>query len=118
MYPEANLVTLVQRSMFNVVQAHASSSTHPPTHSRPPFAAPFAMSHPDSPPREPRRALERHSEVEMTWIKRQPLFESRGYMLRPRFRPGWIPSWRRDPTISVLVAEDRLSSMVSDPLRL
>ncbi|KAL6306698.1 hypothetical protein BKA93DRAFT_728769 [Sparassis latifolia] len=30
---------------------------------------------------------------EERWKDRQPFLESRGYMLRPRYRPGWIPSW-------------------------
>ena len=61
-------------------------------------------------------ALERHSPIQQAWIRRQPLFESYGYTLRPRFRPGWIPSWRRDPTVNILRAEDRLTSMVSSGL--
>lgn len=32
---------------------------------------------------------------EITWRDRQPFLESRGYMLRPRLRPGWTPSWLR-----------------------
>ncbi|CAL1702594.1 unnamed protein product [Somion occarium] len=47
---------------------------------------------------QPRRtADERHStldEFEERWRDRQPFFESRGYMFRPRLRPSWIPSWR------------------------
>ncbi|KAI0028574.1 hypothetical protein K488DRAFT_58252 [Vararia minispora EC-137] len=31
---------------------------------------------------------------EIVWRDRQPFLESKGYMLRPRFRPGWEPSWR------------------------
>lgn len=30
---------------------------------------------------------------EKVWPERHPLLESRGYILRPRYRPGWIPSW-------------------------
>ncbi|KAI9455513.1 kinase-like domain-containing protein [Russula earlei] len=32
-------------------------------------------------------------EVEKWWIERQEALERAGYMLRPRFRPGWEPSW-------------------------
>src|SRR5882724_11126383 len=28
------------------------------------------------------------------WTDHQKWLESRGYMLRPRFRPDWVPSWR------------------------
>jgi len=31
---------------------------------------------------------------ELPWRERQPMLERRGYMLRPRLRPEWIPSWR------------------------
>lgn len=31
---------------------------------------------------------------ELSWTRRQPFLQSRGYMLRPRYRPGWVPSWR------------------------
>lgn len=30
---------------------------------------------------------------EAWWVERQELLEQAGYMLRPRFRPGWKPSW-------------------------
>lgn len=33
---------------------------------------------------------------EERWRDRQLYFERRGYMLRPRYRPGWVPSWRKN----------------------
>jgi hypothetical protein len=33
------------------------------------------------------------SSYEVVWRDRQPFLESKGYMLRPRLRPGWTPSW-------------------------
>lgn len=27
------------------------------------------------------------------WVDHQPFLLSRGYQLRPRYDPGWIPSW-------------------------
>lgn len=51
--------------------------------------------------------------VEIAWRDRQPYLESRGYMLRPRYRPGWQPSWKLDPTIRARHAEDSLSTHVS-----
>jgi len=33
------------------------------------------------------------SSYEIVWRDRQPFLESKGYMLRPRLRPGWTPSW-------------------------
>ena len=38
------------------------------------------------------------SEHEIAWRDRQPFLESKGYMLRPRLRPGWTPSWLRTGT--------------------
>ena len=32
-------------------------------------------------------------EGERWWVERQEALERTGYMLRPRFRPGWQPSW-------------------------
>ena len=32
--------------------------------------------------------------LETWWVERQEALEAAGYMLRPRYRPGWIPSWR------------------------
>ena len=31
---------------------------------------------------------------EAWWAERQEALEAAGYMLRARYRPGWIPSWR------------------------
>src|SRR5258707_12879699 len=31
--------------------------------------------------------------IEKKWRHRQVFLESKGYRLRPRLRPGWIPSW-------------------------
>ena len=33
------------------------------------------------------------SDNERWWVERQEALEQAGYMLRPRFRPGWQPSW-------------------------
>ncbi|KAL5637305.1 hypothetical protein ACGC1H_001074 [Rhizoctonia solani] len=34
------------------------------------------------------------SEAEANWVHFQPFLVSKGYQLRPRYRPGWQPSWR------------------------
>ncbi|KAL4249024.1 hypothetical protein ABKN59_007332 [Abortiporus biennis] len=34
------------------------------------------------------------SRGEELWVQQQPWLEEQGYMLRPRYRPGWIPSWK------------------------
>lgn len=33
---------------------------------------------------------------ERWWVRRQPFLEERGYMLRPRYRPGWVASWQAE----------------------
>jgi hypothetical protein len=33
------------------------------------------------------------NELEKWWAERQKALEDAGYMLRPRYRPGWKPSW-------------------------
>ena len=46
------------------------------------------------------KRMENLSEDELWWTERYEFLESRGYRLRPRFRPGWVPSWLntgRDP---------------------
>ncbi len=32
-------------------------------------------------------------ETERWWVERQEALERAGYMLRPRYQPGWQPSW-------------------------
>ena len=34
---------------------------------------------------------------EARWRDKQPFLASRGYSLRPRFHPGWKPSWELQP---------------------
>ncbi|QRV89239.1 kinase domain protein [Ceratobasidium sp. AG-Ba] len=38
-------------------------------------------------------APEKRLEVEERWVSFQPYLQSKGYQLRPRYRPGWVPSW-------------------------
>lgn len=47
--------------------------------------------------------------VEKYWASKALLFEAHGYVLRPRYRPGWTPSWRGKPISAILLAEDALS---------
>lgn len=48
------------------------------------------------PPRLRRRDSELPS-PEVWWRDHQEWLVERGYMLRPRYRPGWIPSWKAHP---------------------
>ncbi|KDQ19914.1 hypothetical protein BOTBODRAFT_51285 [Botryobasidium botryosum FD-172 SS1] len=47
------------------------------------------------------------SESEHFWVSRQPFFESQGYLLRPRYHPGWKRSW--DTDIPPYDAEDGIT---------
>lgn len=37
--------------------------------------------------------VEKHNESEQYWVKLQKWLEENGYMLRPRFKADWVPSW-------------------------
>ncbi|QRV72204.1 kinase domain protein [Ceratobasidium sp. AG-Ba] len=39
------------------------------------------------------RAPEQRSEAEQRWVSFQPYLQSKGYQLRPRYQPDWVPSW-------------------------
>ena len=45
--------------------------------------------------------------VEVAWRDRQEYLESRGYMLRPRYRQDWVPSWGNNTRLAFF-AEDAL----------
>ena len=36
---------------------------------------------------------------ETMWPERQAFLASKGYLLRPRYHPNWVPSWTKDPTL-------------------
>lgn len=58
-------------------------------------------------------SIEHLRDVENYWAEKCLLFEAHGYALRPRYRPGWTPSWRGKPIFEILNAEDALSLHVS-----
>ena len=95
-------------------QPHADGQNEPlprPPLSPSPTSLVSAMSGSNSEGRADRYA--KLAPVEILWRDRQQYLESRGYMLRPRYRPGWQPSWKLDPTIQPRHAEDSLSTHVS-----
>ncbi|TFY71464.1 hypothetical protein EVG20_g1532 [Dentipellis fragilis] len=51
--------------------------------------------------------------VERQWAKVQPWLQSKGYMLRPRFRQGWVPSWRGEGKVQVTHCEDAIRHVVA-----
>ncbi|KAI9063417.1 kinase-like protein [Trametes sanguinea] len=46
------------------------------------------------------------SEEERKWRDRYELLEAHGYRLRPRLRPGWVPSWRGKARHAIADTED------------
>ena len=52
-------------------------------------------------------------DLERWWVDRQVALEQAGYMLRPRYRAGWKPSWT-DTKKFYLDCEDGQSIGVSD----
>jgi hypothetical protein len=54
------------------------------------------------------------SPIEVRWRDRQVFLQSRGYILRPRYRPGWIPSWTVDPSLTPRMCEDYIETPVSN----
>ncbi|TRM61240.1 kinase-like domain-containing protein [Schizophyllum amplum] len=53
----------------------------------------------------PRQSYSDIWQNERWWVDHQPWLERHGYMLRPRYRPGWKPSWHTTKAY-VLLAED------------
>ncbi|KAI4520858.1 hypothetical protein K525DRAFT_285554 [Schizophyllum commune Loenen D] len=53
-----------------------------------------------------RRRINHVGPTEQWWVDHREWLENRGYLLRPRFTPGWQPSWH-DPKVNVDDAEDR-----------
>lgn len=55
---------------------------------------------------------EQRSEAEMRWVGLQPYLLSRGYCLRPRYQPDWVPSWS-GTNIHPADCEDSINLVVS-----
>ena len=52
------------------------------------------------------------SEAESFWGDRYEFLHSAGYTLRPRYKPGWSPSWKAGPQTDLLSSEDAITPMV------
>ena len=52
------------------------------------------------------------SDYEQWWADQQTWLAQQGYMLRARYRKGWVPSWLNDPSHGREV-EDWLRPVVS-----
>ena len=49
----------------------------------------------------------RRGRTEQSWTEKQYFLEKKGYLLRPRYRPDWVPSWQ-ETRGAVHTAEDAL----------
>lgn len=50
---------------------------------------------------------------ERRWRDRQRFLQSRGYILRPRYHPDWVPSWRIPDSNKVIAyCEDAIRAPV------
>lgn len=56
------------------------------------------------------------SENELWWSRHFHWLKDRGYLLRPRYAPDWVPSWRGTKK-DRFSCEDNVTSKVSDTLR-
>ncbi|KAF8733283.1 Protein kinase domain, partial [Rhizoctonia solani] len=54
---------------------------------------------------------EKRSGVEERWVSFQPYLLSKGYRLRPRYQPNWVPSWKTNTDLCVSDCEDSKDSM-------
>ncbi|KAJ6496860.1 hypothetical protein DFH09DRAFT_945771 [Mycena vulgaris] len=61
-----------------------------------------------------KKDLKALSKGEIYWRDHQVWLQECGYMLRPCFRPGWIPSWITDPTKDRVLSEDSIVLDVSE----
>lgn len=62
------------------------------------------------PPTDIGRTLDRLdgglTSLEIWWCDLQPWLEEKGYRLRPRYRPGWVPSWHNKKGLRWEACED------------
>ncbi|KAF6757918.1 kinase-like domain-containing protein [Ephemerocybe angulata] len=58
--------------------------------------------------------------LEVYWRDKYEWLLNLGYQLRPRYRPGWIPSWKLNPRLFVLSCEDSVTQhgKLCDALRI
>jgi hypothetical protein len=54
------------------------------------------------------------SQSEAWWRDHQKWLQDCGYMLRPRYRPGWVHSWKDKPDVLWFTCEDGQRLRVRD----
>ncbi|KIO23717.1 hypothetical protein M407DRAFT_77767 [Tulasnella calospora MUT 4182] len=53
-----------------------------------------------------------HIDIERPWLSRFHFLKEHGYLLRARYRPGWVPSWKDNPDVFKLEREDGVNIRV------
>ncbi|KAG8975789.1 hypothetical protein FRC05_004999 [Tulasnella sp. 425] len=46
---------------------------------------------------------------ELPWAARFDFLQSQGYLLRPRYRPGWVATWKTDKAVKIYECEDGIA---------
>nr|GAT59158.1 predicted protein [Mycena chlorophos] len=69
------------------------------------------MATPPYPRKSPGTSISQLSKHEIYWRDRYDWLKECGYELRPRFRPGWTPSWQTDSNRLASLSEDGWSLM-------
>ena len=91
----------------------SSNSASVPQHSPPQrLRIPIAEQNPMSDDENPYVYLQHLHHREIFWRDKQRFLQSRGYMLRPRYRPGWQPSWEEGNRDAWMHYEDGIAAPV------
>ncbi|KAG8900079.1 hypothetical protein FRC00_014634 [Tulasnella sp. 408] len=64
------------------------------------------MEHETAPVQTRTSGPESLTEDELPWLARYEFLKEHGYLLRPRYRPGWTPSWEATPRARPMLCED------------
>jgi len=60
-----------------------------------------------------RRTQEELSEPEIWWSEHYQWLKDSGYLLRPRYAPGWVPSWKGTKKDRLLCEDGRALEVYS-----
>lgn len=61
---------------------------------------------------DPGTYYEELSIFEVYWRDKQKFLESRGYMLRSRYHPDWVQSWKKGEALRYPLPEDAIKPFV------
>jgi hypothetical protein len=52
------------------------------------------------------------NDAELKWTSLYPFLHSKGYELRDRYRPDWVPSWISNPKLCMYDCDDSRTALV------